>query len=736
VARDKAELAAIAFEFSPHEQGSLKSRLDETVSDEHAAHARAHTLETHSAGQPGISASAPGAHGSSWREAKATADAVDTAVLLRPRVMRLERDLESAYRKRVKEAHLSAYYSARAARNDSTRNQLERIERLEQEKQRMATRFSAKLAAAVLAEPECERARADLTIAVEAEARIAERMVREHRTLIRAEAAVREAEVQRERRRADNDQLVSELVALRRKTSQVRVEAAGTGGARGEALHGRCGRGQDEELDERPETNAGCEEVGSADPADVQSQTAVGYDLSQRPHAAVWEGLAWSQWTHTVGEAPASSEMDAEMDGVAASAPRPQLALACTTGPRESLPVRNSGAATRASEPAVAPVPTPVLDARWEHVARPSSAEAQRRRLQAMRAEMHRPGVYQPGGWRTGEQDAREVLLDDLSLDVVHRAAGENRLYGGTWGGVVPGKDASENATPADGNATGYAGGRVGAFAPSHHPATKPAPGVPRNHSRRDPSEVWMSIPGQKHAMPRAQSQPRLDSRPPAAAGSQHGTAGHLEKTVPSRLLSRASSALHLGHKSDVRAAGRGSTGVETHLGTLPSPAATPDHAIAARAGRPSSLARGKLDGHPNAHSNVPSRPGEAPALSAGLQLSTRPYSASPWHCGAGASLAGLPRGIPPRPFTTPQPYAAHCIPVTESDGACHAPSGLLAGWQQVLPRHHAQVRGGGWKKSAQPPRREQEQAAEVAANVVARSGSAVWSTSAAPPRG
>ena len=55
--------------------------------------------------------------------------------------------------------------------------------------------------------------------------------------------------------------------------------------------------------------------------------------------------------------------------------------------------------------------------------------------------------------------------------------------------------------------------------------------------------------------------------------------------------------------------------------------------------------------------------------------------------------------------------------------------SGLvrLGGWQQMLAKQHAQVRGGGWQKQAQRP--GQDRFFVPPAAVVVKSGSAVWHT-------
>lgn len=613
-----------------------------------------------------------------------------------------------------------AYQGARAAIDDSTRIQRETAERIEQEKVRLAARFSARLAAAALAEPLGGRASAQLALAVESEARMAERMVRENVSLIKAEAAARAAERQREQRRADNDQLMAEIVALRRKTSQVRSEAAGACSARPGSML-LSGQWRDEAMDHLPPTHAGEDDVGSAD-------ATVRTDL-RLPGAEL-------------GDAPGSLEMHAEVERFGAAALRLVPAVPRTTGGR--MPERgcHSGAVAHALD--LAPDPAPRLDSRWAEVARPSSAEAQRRRLQAMRAQMHRPGTSQPGLWLAGEQGTSAALLEELSLDVVQRAAGVYRLGGGAWGVVVPCGSGSASAAAATRGATDAADARVDPAAPTDRPGTAPSPAScagTRQGSwwEHDSSELWMSIPGQMHAMPRPQaamprtaSQPRLAPRTASAKGSR--PVGQREPAVLSRPLSRASSASQLGRKTrpaSVRTPCRGTFSTDAPLETLPPWSASTADAFVARAATPSSpSAHGRFDRPPDALGTAPFyRSGDTPA--AGLRPSTRPYSASPWHCGAGASLAGLPRSIPPRPSTAPQLFTPHCIPIT--DGANHAPNGRHAGWQQVLPRHHAEVRGGGWKKSAQQPRRGRGQAAGVGANVVARSGSAVWSTPAAP---
>lgn len=73
---------------------------------------------------------------------------------------------------------------------------------------------------------------------------------------------------------------------------------------------------------------------------------------------------------------------------------------------------------------------------------------------------------------------------------------------------------------------------------------------------------------------------------------------------------------------------------------------------------------------------------------------------------------------------STPGPTEAHCGEGLPSGGDESVP-----GWKLTAAKQHAQVRGGGWRKAGQAPRRKERFV--VAPEALAKSGSAVWSNTA-----
>lgn len=638
------------------------------------------------------------------REAETSFDATDRVRRMESRLVRLHNGLEAVYRKQVKEAHIAAYENARAALDESTRNLLERAERLEQEKEDLAARFSVTLEVATRFEPELGRTKAELELARQAEERMAERMVRADKQLLAAEAAAKAAEREREDRRVENAELVAEVVALRSELQKVKEATA----RKVSAEKSRAAMWRDQAMTFHPVARLGDDGIIALDCVGTD------FDLGPPDNGALELGA---------------------LDDIQYSEASELARVEAAVQPPRAVTSHRANAAARSNQEASR------LDLRWSELMRPSSAEAQRRRLQSMRAEMGLSASYQSLGQRSDQSDPNGALLEEMSIEVFDRTSGFH----------VHEEDVGNDASPSEPNMGSVAGSQaeIEFVQPVDTPlmrrslmsaSTPPQPSMPTSHHgprMPEESEIWKSAPGQVHTLARPSSQPSLANRRgtstsplrnrPATVSSlpvQVGIANRGAQSNRPRSLSRPASAAMLHRPLSPNRMACNATASRSQGGFRGRPASATllDAGRSSRtphARRPSTSSPGynfgQLDSPMAWFSNGPSHVSNRGVATAANRRTTRPHSACPCQNSASSSSPGLPQ----RPSTAPQPLA---------------PEGLLTGsnaplWQQALTKHSSAVRGGGWNKVAQQAGRQRQHRFVVTpATVTAKSGSAVWS--------